>query len=674
MKYEKYSYISNKRILNIKIYKRYYISLLFEKKILIKFFCTTFIIISIFINFEIIEIDNEINLYEKNINFSNLTTDIKPIALYLPQFHSINENDKWWGKGFTEWTNVKKINPLYKGHHQPRIPGDILNYLGYYELTNLEVIKKQIELAKNHGIYGFGIYYYWFSGKKLLETPLDLFLKNKNIDFKFLLIWANENWTRRWNGLNKKILIKQEYNDKDSVNFIIDIKKYLIDERYIRINRKPVIGLYEPKKIPNLKKTIFIWRNECYKLGIDEIFILVTLNNYNFEEFKNLKLFDGVYEFSPRDLFNCKIKYSSYLLYTSALYKNMNFINITNEFPLFRGSMLEFDNSPRIKSSPDIFENYSPEQFYLINKRIIEWTRKRYNINNRFIFINAWNEWGEGAYLEPDEKYGYASINSLSKAIFNKDYKEININFKYFNIRPIIAIQVHIFYDELVKDIINKVNNIPFEYDLYISTNCLIKKINIQNYIKNYSNSKRVSIEILENKGRDVLPLLIQMKSRIKKYKYFCHIHTKKTIYTNIGDEWRNYLLENLLGNKKIILDILSDFENNDKLGFIFPENYYKVVFQFGIQLNRISKSIILYFLKKYFHKYKIGKKLEFPAGNMFWAKVKSIYQIFNEEYINETPIEMGQKDGTIMHGIERIWLYIVKLNGYYYKKIFKHF
>ena len=675
MEDEKHNMLSNKGKLYMKIYKRKHISFEFQKKKLIKFLLITCIIMLNYINFENIEIDNKIILYEKNIDYSNLTTDIKAIALYLPQFHSIKENDKWWGKGFTEWTNVKSSKPLYKGHHQPRVPGDSLNYLRYYELINLEVIQKQINLAKSHGIYGFGIYYYWFSGKRLLESPLDLFLNNKNLDFNFLLIWANENWTRRWNGLNKKILIKQEYNYNDPINFIIDIKKYLIDKRYIKINEKPIIGLYEPMNIPNLEETISLWRKESINLGIGEIFILVTLNNNTYDEFKNIGLFNGVYEFSPRDSFNYKIKYSPNLLYTATLYKNINFINLSDDLPLFRGSMLEFDNSPRIKSSPNIFENYSPEQFYLINKKIIKWTRENYNINNRFIFINAWNEWGEGAYLEPDEKYGYASINSLSKALFDKDYKDINYNFKDFNIKPIIAIQAHIFYIELLNEIIDKINNIPVKFDLFISTDSLLKKNNIQNYIKQYSKASNIDIKIIENKGRDVLPLLIQMRNVIKNYKYLCHIHTKKTMYTNIGDDWRNYLLENLLGNEKIISEILSDFENNEKLGFIFPENYYKVLFQFGIQfLNRNNKSIIIHLLKKYFHKFRIGKKLEFPAGNMFWARVNAIYQIFNEKYENNLPIEIGQKDGTIMHGIERIWLYLVKLNGYYYNKIFKHF
>ena len=224
-------------------------------------------------NFTYIEVDNKISEYEKNIDFSDLNTTIKVISLYLPQFHVIEENNKFWGKGFTEWTNVKKSKPKFIGHHQPRIPGDFFGYLGYYDLTDIKSIEKQIKLAKSHGIYGFGIYYYWFSGKKLLEKPIDLFLKNSYLNFNFLLIWANENWSKRWNGEDKEILIKQEYKENDPYNFIKDIKKYIKDKRYIKIDNKPVIGIYEPRSIPNLKKTITIWRETSRELGVGEIFI-----------------------------------------------------------------------------------------------------------------------------------------------------------------------------------------------------------------------------------------------------------------------------------------------------------------------------------------------------------------------------------------------------------------
>ena len=622
-----------------------------------------------------IELDNEISLYEDNIDFSKYSSDIKPIALFLPQFHSIKENDKWWGKGFTEWVNVKKSNPLYEGHHQPRIPGDPEKYLGYYELINPEVIKEQIKLAKSHGIYGFGIYYYWFSGKTLLEKPISIILNNKDIDFKFFLIWANENWTRKWDGNDKHILIKQEYKKEDPEKFIKDIKKYCIDNRYIKINQKPIIGIYEASKIPNIKETIFIWRTKAKEYEIGEIYILVTLNKETVEYFQNMNLFNGAYQFSPRDsMFESnKIKSksnSNYYLYTSILYKTFNLSNISNNFDFYFGSMVEFDNTARKKDAV-IFQNYSPEQFYMLNKKIILLTK---NKKNKYIFINAWNEWAEGTYLEPDKKYGYASINALSKAIFNlsyydKDYKLGNLN----NICK-IAIQVHIFYEDLINEIINKINNIPVKYDLYISTNSDIKKSIIDKIIKKYSTANNYEIKIFENKGRDILPFLFQLQNNIKKYKYICHIHTKKTKFTNFGDEWRNYLYNNLLGNKDIISEIISDFEINHKLGIIFPEAFYKVLTTYESEITKLDICYMNYLFKKLNKYFRIGKKIEFPIGNMFWGKTASIYQIFDlNKIINKFPKEKNQIDGTIMHGIERFWIYLVKFNGYYYKKIFKH-
>lgn len=402
----------------------------------------------------IIDMKNQLSQYEKNLDFSNYNTDIKAIALYLPQYHSIKENDKWWGKGFTEWTNVKKSKPRFEGHHQPRIPGDKLNYLDYYELTNSNIIRKQIKLAKSHGIYGFAIYYYWFSGKRLLEKPLDIYLNDKSLKFPFLLIWANENWTRKWDGENKDILIKQEYKDKDPELFIEDIKKYLIDIRYIKIKRRPVIGLYKPFRIPKLTKTLKIWRKKSKEVGIGEIFILICVNNYNINKIQDLRLFDGAYDFPPRNnITNIRIKFKRAFLYSELLYKNIYLNNIidSKKIPIYRGSMLEWDNCPR-KRNCRVFDYYSPEKFYMINKLIVEWTKKNYNKKNRFIFINAWNEWGEGSYLEPDNKYGYASINSLSKALFNLSYVKIK-NLININKTNIILVQANICYENLIKKI-----------------------------------------------------------------------------------------------------------------------------------------------------------------------------------------------------------------------------
>ena len=510
-----------------------------------------------------IENDNKLSEYEENIDFSKYKTDIKVIALYLPQFHEIEENNKFWGKGFTEWVNVKKCNPRFKGHNQPRVPGDKYGFLSYYHLDDLEVIESQINLAKSHGIYGFGIYYYWFSGKELLEKPINIFLKYSNINFHFLLIWANENWTKKWDGKEKEILIKQSYNEGDPKLFIKDIKKYIKDKRYIMLKDKPIIGLYEPNKIPNLQKTIEIWRQSSREIGIGEIFILICLNNNKTQDFQKMNLFDASYEFPPRNSFQNRrmVTNQTYIYsYTELLYNSYNFndscLNNTN-FHLFRGAMLEWDNCPRINFCVD-FYNYSPQQFYIFNKIIVEWTRKHYKKPYRFIFINAWNEWGEGSYLEPDVNYGYSSINSLSRAIFNISYVQ-NVYNNIYNFR--IAVIAYISNEDSILEIINKIFNIHYEFDLYIFS-CV--KLNFEKFIphiKKNSNINAFEIKLVLNRKESLLSYLIDFKTKSRNYKYICNLNVVK--YNNISyyEELKNYLLSNLLGDSKIITEIISNFE-----------------------------------------------------------------------------------------------------------------
>ena len=209
----------------------------------------------------------------------------------------------------------------------------------------------------------------------------------------------------------------------------------------------------------------------------------------------------------------------------------------------------------------------------------------------------------------------------------------------------------------------------------------LQKKIIIEQYVKNYSIANKYEIKIVENKGRDILPLITQLKSKIKNYKYLCHIHTKKSNHDiTLGNNWRNYLYNNLLGSTEIISDILNDFESFQYLGFIFPEVYYDIIKKIDeydnsqFFLHKPNIKYINLILKRLFGKFEVGNKLIFPSGNMFWAKVNAIYQIFGFRLINLYPKEENQTNDTIMHGIERIWLYLAKLNRYYYKIIFRFY
>ena len=397
------------------------------------------------------------------------------------------------------------------------------------------------------------------------------------------------------------------------------------------------------------------------------------MNNDFIINFKNFNLSDSLLDFETlkdSDI-DFKVKNQNYYLYTYLIYKKKNYRKI--KIPIYSCSILEFDKSHKPENSLSFYD-YSPEQFYILNKQIINRTKLNFKEINRIIFINSWNNWNEGSYLEPDTRFGYASINSLSRAIFNlPPNNKYNLSDLYKNNK--IAIQVHIFYVDLIKDIFSKINNIPVKFNLFISTNSIEKKNIIEKYIqKNICKFINYEILVLNNKGRDVLPFIIQLKTIFHNYKYICHIHTKKSLHSKMGDEWRDYLLYNLLGNKEIISDILSDFENNNKLGLIFPRIYYKIFLFFNCEISKSNLKKMNYLIKQIYPHMKISDKIsEFPAGNMFWARISAIYQIFNINIEKRFPKELGQLDFTLMHAIERIWTYLTKINGYYYKNIFKH-
>ena len=603
--------------------------------------------------------------YEDNTDFSKYLPNIKALAIYIPTFYYENEKNAFIDETNKVWKNVKEAKPLFTSHYQPRKPIKKGKYLGYYNLNNIKVIEKQIKLAKSHGIYGFGIYYYWIDGEILFDYPLKLIL-NIEIEFHFFLIWKNDYF------INNK---KKRFN-KNNKELIEDIEKYLVDSKYIKINKKPVIGIYEPLKIKNLEEMIKSWRIKAREREIGELFILANLNIYPFKNFQKLdpNVFNGLYEFPPLNLFSKNlVKNQYYLFYSGLIYREYNIsYNISDNFPIFRGIMLNWDNSSFSKDYFAIFNEYSTEKFYLLNNLLINWTKNHYNESNQFLIINSWNNWNEGSYLEPDERFGFANLNSLSKSLFNLPFGKNNFNISNLIKNKNIAIQSHIFYEDLIFEIINITNNIPVKFDLFITITFSNLSIKFEQYLKNYSKADNYYIKLVKNKGRDVLPFLTQLKMIVRNYKYICHIHSKKTMDSPIyGYKWRTYLFRNLLGNSRIISEILTDFENFDKLGFIFPENFYDCI-KFALKIKDADRYYTNFVLNKIFPGLKIGETIDFPAGNMFWARVESIYQVFEQSFEDLIPEENNQRTGTILHGIERVWLYIVKLNGFYYKKIFK--
>lgn len=617
--------------------------------------------------------------FEENYDFSKLgyKPEVKVLAFYLPQFHTFLENDQWWGKGFTEWTNTKKSLPRFEGHYQPREPhGDI----GYYVLDNVETIKKQVRLAKQHGIYGFCFYYYWFSGKRLMEKPIDLFLADKTIKFPFCLCWANENWTRRWDGKDEDVLIKQKYQDKDPSRFIIDLKKYLVDSRYIRIGGKPVILVYDPDSIPNFGDVVGEWREVAKKDGIGEILIW-SKNKIADHDFKNADYVDGEFDFAPTghgNFFNGAIVDSENgrdILDYQKIVSNAFSERIYSEHvpikPFYYSCTMGWDNSPRRKNDFFMLDNYSPESFYLWLSLVIETTKLKLPSNQRFVFINAWNEWAEGAYLEPDKKYGYTNINAASKAIYGLPYnldgvvildrkspRELISDKK-------IAIQVHVFYLDIFEELIEYLEKIPFEFDLYISVNSNYKRDVVSKMIKNKkTHIKDVTIEVFDNIGRDVLPMLKQLSNCYSEYDIIGHFHTKKTVAESFGNLWREHIYKNLLGSTDNIEKIFALF-GDQKLGLIAPTDYFVVPHELTLGSNfKIANDLIDRMgLKKIKTS---NERIKFPVGTMFWARTDAIAKLFSLNLSEKDfPEESGQADGTMAHAIERLLGIVTEQNGY---------
>ena len=343
---------------------------------------------------------------------------VRLIAFYLTQFHPIPENDRWWGKGFTEWTNVTKSLPLFKGHYQPHLPTD----LGFYDLRLRETRHEQIALAKSYGIDGFCYYFYWFSGHKLLEAPLEDMLADPESDMPFCLCWANENWTRRWDGAEHEILIEQHYRPEDDLGFIKSLEPYLKDPRYIKVDGAPLIIVYRPQHMPDSAKSIAVWRAYCATVGIGKIHLACALTHGNWDHRKYG--FDFGVEFPPHNLqahnlapqLDFQAKYSGFCPDYSEGAEAYLQRQHAAEDNVFRGVFPSWDNSARRGIIGTAVLNGTPENYQHWLGSTIAKTRAEHPGGDRLVFVNAWNEWAEGCHLEPDRKYGHRFLEATASA------------------------------------------------------------------------------------------------------------------------------------------------------------------------------------------------------------------------------------------------------------------
>jgi len=345
-----------------------------------------------------------------------LVTSPRLIAFHLPQFHAIPENDEWWGKGFTEWTNVTKAQPLFDGHYQPHVPTD----LGYYDLSKPSALKAQAALAQEYGIHGFCYYHYWFNGKLLLETPLHQMLKSGEPDFPFCLCWANEDWTRAWDGRSGEVLVGQKYSDADDIRHLHYLLNFFEDTRYIRIDDRPLFLVYRANRMPDARRTTDTWRSVARKLGIGELYLCRVESFPDEHSDPTLLGFDAAIEFQPDwQRLPSELKtpaFGSHRVYDYATVVGDMIQKPPAAYKRFPCVVPSWDNSPRRKTDAVIFLDSSPTLYKRWLQHAIKTTQKL-PAAEQLVFINAWNEWGEGNHLEPDQKFGTSYLEATRSVL-----------------------------------------------------------------------------------------------------------------------------------------------------------------------------------------------------------------------------------------------------------------
>lgn len=355
------------------------------------------------------------------IDSRQLSQRARTVAFYLPQFHPFAENDNWWGDGFSEWRNVARGAPRFDGHYQPRIPRD----LGFYDLNSIETIRAQSEMAVNFGIETFCFYYYWFNGKRLMDMPLDKFANDDQIKQDFCIMWANENWTRTWDGHDSEVLIQQDYLESDEKEFIADTSRYMANERYMQVDGRPLFILYRPGLLPNARETLQRWRELWTDaLGVTPWILMVQgFGNLDPREYG----LDGAVEFPPHKIaLNVPDMNQELTLFDPDFAGHVrSYDRIINEslnespsaFPLIKTVSPHWDNDARREGRGMVLQGSTPERYEYWLNGVMDHAHK-YPFNDEpIVFINAWNEWAESAYLEPDVHYGHAYLNATQRAV-----------------------------------------------------------------------------------------------------------------------------------------------------------------------------------------------------------------------------------------------------------------
>jgi lipopolysaccharide biosynthesis protein len=561
------------------------------------------------------------------------------VAFYLPQFHPIPENDAWWGSGFTEWHNVTRALPQFEGHAQPRLPGE----LGFYDLRLPDAMRRQMQLAREYGIGAFCSYFYWFAGKTLLEQPLRQWLADPSLDLPLCLCWANENWSRRWDGRADDILIGQQHSAHDDLAFIEYIAPYLADPRYLRVDGQPLLLIYRPGLLPEPRKTAERWREWCRSHGIGEI-RLAYVQSFDRVDPRDIG-FDAAIEFPPNNITLSPITARQHLLnpaYSGDVHDWRELVRQSVEqadpaYPRYPGVNPGWDNEPRRSGRGRVFAHASPRGYRDWLRHAVGTAQRRFP-TQPLVFVNAWNEWAEGAVLEPDSRLGHAWLDATRTAL-----------------RPVPAMDprpcavLHIWYPDLLDELTAALRASHVDWRIVITT---AHEREQQVRERAMQLGLNAEIEVFENRGRDILPFL-HVANRLldEGVDVVLKLHSKRSTHRQDGEVWRHELLEKLLAPNRAG-EILQAFCADAALGLVGAEGHLQPLgYYWGANRDNVA-----YLCTRLGIARADVEQDRFIAGSMFWVRLEALRPLL-DAHLDEAEFEAeaGQVDGTFAHAIERI-------------------
>ena len=577
------------------------------------------------------------------------------VAFYLPQFHPIPENDAWWGDGFTEWHNVTRALPQFEGHVQPRLPST----LGFYDLRLPGVMHQQMALAREHGIGAFCSYFYWFAGKTLLAQPLRQWLDDRSLDLPLCLCWANENLSRRWDGRADQVLIAQRHSPEDDLAFIAHIAPYLLDARYLRVNGRPLLLVYRPGLLPDPTATAARWRQWCASNGVGDIH-LAYVQSFDNVDPRGIG-FDSAVAFPPNNTSQRPITGQQRLLNPEFSGDVLDWRELASEamaraepaYLLHPGVTPGWDNEPRRSGSGRVYVHASPRGYRDWLRHAIATARKREPaIEAPLVFINAWNEWAEGAVLEPDTRLGHAWLQATRAALSKPAQVDM---------RPCVVI--HTWYPEVLGELLDALRASTLDWRVVVTT-ALEREAAVRAVLD--SHGLAYELEAMENRGRDILPFL-RVADRLldEGVQLVLKLHTKRSPHLEGGDTWRRELVERLLAPERASR-LIAAFDEDPALGLIAAEGHTQPLAHY-MGANRDTLDYLIARLG--LGTLDASSDMEFIAGSMFWARLDALRPILDAQLAEqEFESENGQIDGTLAHAVERLFALASRRAGFYVK------